>query len=922
MATVDKLFHLDYGTIVNKTNYLDYISSFKTIVHKSKRETLEIGKDIYFAVLNDSGIIGSEYPKWCNTALISNTVIYAGESTTNHDCDAVCNTFNIRKADYGSVKGALYGNNYFATNIGSDQYGIVPTFLRQTYDTDKFYRTKEETFMFAFRANNYQENTNRINSTIFTSKGLSISLFLYDENSGYIVINGGIFKDDNPNQAIGVVQNATAHFYADNFIFVMVSLKIEEMFNGQIYTKWTCYINGSVAKTGNFVDNNGNAIRDYNFDEVYFPVYGTITNDDHLIAYYMGYEYGNSDISNARLSMKDLFIATPAHVKRFYDEDEAQYIFKNYIIGNSGGRNVIDSLFYSKLEYFDYKFDTDDMKGLTGISNITPIYEDDNFEIRYQISADNGQTFHYFNGSNWLQTADTSGTDTTTVEDFNNNIASFNLGNDPKLVLRTFIYNPKEIYCINFHGFETTFIYSDSGGGDNGGDDDGSSKIYTKTFDNPDDWEYDDSLIEVKDGKACLKSIERESVVFYQSFNRENQIDDTSFMYPEITKYNEAKTQLGYKCVIDDSKNVISPSSVSVVSNSILVIINGSTIHEELDEPRFVNGEYTFSFWVYPTSFYETFIAFYSSTKYSTFVISTFKNGFAFKAAGIIGRVWEKLHTIGGCSNVILNTFNHIVLTMKQNKGVSLTVKCYLNGVKTSEKVFTKGTLTTETLFYPYKSGGEGFHYRKMGFNGWYDEFLLLEEVLSEEEIQNIYNNPSLAIYSYPKSNPSINLKTSIPTDNIAKLDSFSITSDTLDDITIQVSNDGGASWLYWNGSFWNDALNGETNTVQEVNANIEHLDIPDGAMLNFKFFLHSDGVQQTCIGGFSFTYKAKKTEHRGIQFNVPIYTATRNIGLQYTVIFEGDDGNRGIQFNAFGWKYIDKLDYCGEVQYNKDDRG
>lgn len=107
---------------------------------------------------------------------------------------------------------------------------------------------------------------------------------------------------------------------------------------------------------------------------------------------------------------------------------------------------------------------------------------------------------------------------------------------------------------------------------------------------------------------------------------------------------------------------------------------------------------------------------------------------------------------------------------------------------------------------------------------------------------------------SYPTDEPTINPINSFTAANITQWTSFTeVASGTT---RYQLSNDGGKTWRYWNGSTstWEVAGPGQYNDAATVNGNINRLGITAFG-INFKTFLISNGQNQVTLDSVTIGY-------------------------------------------------------------------
>jgi len=101
---------------------------------------------------------------------------------------------------------------------------------------------------------------------------------------------------------------------------------------------------------------------------------------------------------------------------------------------------------------------------------------------------------------------------------------------------------------------------------------------------------------------------------------------------------------------------------------------------------------------------------------------------------------------------------------------------------------------------------------------------------------------------TYPADNPTINPTN---THTVGSIDTWSSFSETATknggEVYYQLSDNGGSTWQYWNGSAWATAGASNYNTATVVNANITGF-ATTSAQIMFKAFLSGDGSQQVIL--------------------------------------------------------------------------
>ncbi|MEK7660194.1 MAG: hypothetical protein AAB343_03265 [Patescibacteria group bacterium] len=109
----------------------------------------------------------------------------------------------------------------------------------------------------------------------------------------------------------------------------------------------------------------------------------------------------------------------------------------------------------------------------------------------------------------------------------------------------------------------------------------------------------------------------------------------------------------------------------------------------------------------------------------------------------------------------------------------------------------------------------------------------------------------------YPTTNPTIAPVTSLNVGMVDAWTSFSATEIVNGGaVYYQLSDDGGATWQYWNGGAWTTVTAPiHFNTAGVVNANIQTVD-PSSGQIAFRAFLSSNGAQQIQIDEITITYR------------------------------------------------------------------
>ncbi|MFA5134898.1 MAG: hypothetical protein WC505_03885 [Patescibacteria group bacterium] len=108
---------------------------------------------------------------------------------------------------------------------------------------------------------------------------------------------------------------------------------------------------------------------------------------------------------------------------------------------------------------------------------------------------------------------------------------------------------------------------------------------------------------------------------------------------------------------------------------------------------------------------------------------------------------------------------------------------------------------------------------------------------------------------SYPTTSPSIMQKISFSSADVYAWHSFEeIATKNGGEIYYQLSDDGGATWQYWDGGTWAVAGSDNYSTAADIDAHIASF-LPKARRITFKAFLRSDGVQQVSLDAVRLAY-------------------------------------------------------------------
>lgn len=601
-------------------------------------------------------------------------------------------------------------------------------------------------------------------------------------------------------------------------------------------------------------------------------------------------------------------------------------------------QNFVDNMFYSPLEHFDCSFNSSYTKNLSQITTFATIANLHGSIVKHQISTDGGQIFKYWDGSAWVSTDKTDGTECNTDSEMDTNIKSLPITSE-NVVIRTFIFNEQGTETPIVNGYRLTLNYNSD---DDSGNDTTGTPIVTIDFNDGSDFIFDDTKISFDNGCAGLKKIKRDSLLYFYEFKEANSYHNTIAEQAKILDSSDnhlnadvagggtlfADTYYDKRAlfidpaqdtimILNNDNNQIFPQNRQELTYSLWLYkikIENVYGHYFMRDAgpgtslQIVNGSLSFFVWASSLNNFARMYIIYLTAETTpanewfniTVTVSTIKN------QGKLYLNGELIDT----QQFQLNWYCRRHPNSKDCQNLPPITECYMN---------TVGDGTHSMKFFGWTSGKNNPKYR-MPFKGYVSNLALLNEYLSEQEVQNVYNYPDFIAYSYPTSKPSIYLKTPLDTSEMYKIISFEVTycDDNEEQSLFQISKDGGASWLYWNGQFWNEALNNEKNTEQEINDNIQYLDMGDATGFNVKTFLISDGLHNNIIKSITIKYKARKIIKHGIKFKVPIYHTTQRRGMKFGTVFEVLK-DYGIKFGVYAWRYIDRLKYKGDAKYDSD---
>ncbi len=177
-------------------------------------------------------------------------------------------------------------------------------------------------------------------------------------------------------------------------------------------------------------------------------------------------------------------------------------------------------------------------------------------------------------------------------------------------------------------------------------------------------------------------------------------------------------------------------------TNSALILTNGATLSTVVPVPITSNGDRTIALWVGPISKtalpYGRLVGWGGGPLgFTTLFYRSYKpNAFAMDAGGAIASVLPGVTPLG--------TWTHLVWTYSTNLGLS---SFYVNGVKKNTTIET-GTAATQlnTTSGPLILGdiSQVEYAAAAAFNGYLDEVRVYSRVLSDAEVQGLYNYDSV----------------------------------------------------------------------------------------------------------------------------------------------------------------------------------
>lgn len=198
-------------------------------------------------------------------------------------------------------------------------------------------------------------------------------------------------------------------------------------------------------------------------------------------------------------------------------------------------------------------------------------------------------------------------------------------------------------------------------------------------------------------------------------------------------------------------------------------------------------------------------------------------------------------------------SFHHVVVTYN-GSGFASGVKIYVDNVDEALTV-AADTLGGNTILVPENCYIGSRNNVDLFFLGTLDEAVIYDRVVTAPEVSYRYNsNNGRENFIRFSDKPTI-YKTVPHTATISSYTNFLVT----DGITegskgFQLSDDGGATWYYWNGSTWAVVGVLDYNTAAVINANFSSFSAVSNSIVT-KTFLISNGVQDEEIDEIQITY-------------------------------------------------------------------
>jgi len=364
-----------------------------------------------------------------------------------------------------------------------------------------------------------------------------------------------------------------------------------------------------------------------------------------------------------------------------------------------------------------------------------------------------------------------------------------------------------------------------------------ANKIYPFTI--PSNYTYDDTKIEVVDGKAKLKV----------------QTNPNIYAHYHL---NEATGET----VIDSSGNgrsgipANSPISVAGKLNNSLSF-NGSSQYINCGNiAKFERTDsFSIEYWLKTTSTRQEMII-------STITDSPHTGYQVHMTAGKI-ILWLCNNSTGNYLMITTinavndNLFHHIIITYdgsSSSTGVNIYIDNVLQALSVIQNNLTATILNSNNFTIAQKPSTPSNQY----FTGLIDEVVIYDKELAQEEVTERWNNGSgtenLLNSGYPTDKPTIKSTTSWEISGLSQFTAFVeiLGGGNQGSVVYQLSDDEGVNWRYWNGSSW-AITDDQYNDISTVHTNIGSFPVSNEKIM-FRAFLISDGLQQCELDTLEFT--------------------------------------------------------------------
>jgi len=194
------------------------------------------------------------------------------------------------------------------------------------------------------------------------------------------------------------------------------------------------------------------------------------------------------------------------------------------------------------------------------------------------------------------------------------------------------------------------------------------------------------------------------------------------------------------------------------------------------------------------------------------------------------------------------NNWHQAIMTYNGNSSPS-GIHIYVDGVNRSlstlhdnlaSSILNSGSLITGNFSTRY-------------YNGLFDDLIIYDKELSQEEVTYRYNSGTGRENNYPADKPTIKPTTSWEVSGLSQFTAFveSLGGGNQGNLAYQLSDDEGVNWRYWNGSSW-AVTSDQYNDVSTVHTNIGSFPVTNEKIM-FRAFLISDGEQQCELDTLEF---------------------------------------------------------------------